>query len=144
MLNYTQLDAEIAELRQNQEYRPVIVAVISNKNDEFLLLESAAQRGVWSFPQGGIEAGESMVDCFFRELNEEGGITARELNKVSDCFYTVRQEYNPERTDHRCFRQGKQYFYITARYRGKGRLRLQAEGVAQAAWVPVTKVKELL
>src|SRR3989338_7927491 len=144
MLNHTQLATEIAKLRQGQKYRPIVVAIISNDNHEFLLLESASRPGVWGFPQGGIEAGESVLDSFFRELQEEVGITTRELNQVSDCFYTGRREHGPERPDHRGFRQGKQYYYIIARYQGKGELRLQPEEVAQAAWVSVIKVKELL
>ena len=85
-----------------------------------------------------------MVDSFFRELREEVGITARELNQVSDCFYTARRDYGPERPDSRGFSLGKKYFYLTARYQGKEKLKLQPEEVARAVWVPGAKVKELL
>src|SRR3989338_883028 len=143
MLNHTQLAAEIAKLRQGQKSRPIVVAIISNDNHEFLLLESASRPGVWGFPQGGIEAGESVLDSFFRELREEVGITTRELNQVSDCFYTARRYYGPERPDSRGFSLGKKYFYLTARYQGKEKLKLQPEEVARAVWVPGAKVKEL-
>lgn len=53
------------------------VNVVENDENEILLLKrSAAGKygpGLWGFPAGHIERGESPEDCAFRELSEETG-----------------------------------------------------------------------
>ncbi|NUT34086.1 MAG: NUDIX domain-containing protein [Hamadaea sp.] len=41
-----------------------------------LLLIKRADTGIWAFPAGGMEIGESMVDCAIRETYEETGLKA--------------------------------------------------------------------
>lgn len=41
-----------------------------------LLLIKRADTGIWAFPAGGMEIGESLVDCAIRETWEETGLKA--------------------------------------------------------------------
>jgi ADP-ribose pyrophosphatase YjhB (NUDIX family) len=41
-----------------------------------LLLIKRADNGIWAFPAGGMEIGESLVDCAIRETYEETGLKA--------------------------------------------------------------------
>ncbi|MEX2524257.1 MAG: NUDIX domain-containing protein [Gammaproteobacteria bacterium] len=72
------------------------INVLENSNNEILLLKRSPRArlgpGLWGFPAGHIEDGESPEDCAWRELNEEIGrnfeseIIAR-LDPMRDTFY---------------------------------------------------------
>jgi 8-oxo-dGTP diphosphatase len=70
----------------------VAAAVIVNDKDEVLITQRAPdvhQGGLWEFPGGKLEAGESVQQALLRELDEELGITAssyRPLIKVTHRY----------------------------------------------------------
>ena len=53
--------------------------------------ERFGEPGVWQFPQGGVDAGSTLYDNVLRELEEELGITTKELGKITPL--TARHEY---------------------------------------------------
>ena len=56
-------------------YRPNVGAVLRRDDGLLLMCERLSPRGVWQFPQGGIDAGESIEQALWRELGEELGFT---------------------------------------------------------------------
>lgn len=57
------------------EYRNNVGAILRRPEDGFLLLGKRIDTaGVWQFPQGGVEPGESREDAVWRELSEELGL----------------------------------------------------------------------
>ncbi len=58
---------------------PVASVIVSNKERETLLVKRAKDpfRGMWCFPIGFAETGESIEDAALRELKEETGIEGR-------------------------------------------------------------------
>ena len=66
-----------------------VVAVIRNEKGEVLTFERSDNRGVWQFPQGGVENGESPEDALLRELMEEVGTADVRIIKRSEgtTFY---------------------------------------------------------
>ncbi|GHD26024.1 8-oxo-dGTP diphosphatase MutT [Parahalioglobus pacificus] len=70
----------------------VAVGVIVNEQGQVLLTRrhnDAHQGGLWEFPGGKVEAGESVVDALARELAEELGISvlaSRPLIEVSHDY----------------------------------------------------------
>ena len=56
------------------QYRPNVAALMVKADGSLLICERAGVPGAWQFPQGGVDAGESMEQALFREVREEIGI----------------------------------------------------------------------
>jgi putative (di)nucleoside polyphosphate hydrolase len=58
-------------------YRPNVAAIILSSDypdrKEIFIAERSDLEGIWQFPQGGIDKGESSEEALFRELKEEIG-----------------------------------------------------------------------
>lgn len=69
--------------KSNKIYRPNVAAVILSPNYpdlcEFFLAHRTDIKGVWQFPQGGIDKGEKPIEALFRELKEEIGTNDIEI-----------------------------------------------------------------
>ncbi|WP_215225766.1 NUDIX hydrolase [Echinicola shivajiensis] len=53
-------------------YRVSIKALILNESGGFLIMKE--DNGLWDLPGGGLDRGESPIDCIHREINEEMGL----------------------------------------------------------------------
>lgn len=70
----------------------VAVGVILDKSNRVLISlrhDDAHQGGLWEFPGGKVEAGESVAQALGRELREELGITVAEISPLLE----VRHDY---------------------------------------------------
>lgn len=76
-------------------YRPNVAALMVNLAGSLLICERATLRGAWQFPQGGVDAGESLEDALFREVREEVGLDARHY-EVTDRRQGYRYLYPEE------------------------------------------------
>ncbi len=70
------------------DWRVIVVGIIKNAKDEYLICKKPANRGVfagqWALPGGGIEQGERMVDALRREMWEEVGL---EIGQIQPLFF---------------------------------------------------------
>ncbi|MES2996868.1 MAG: NUDIX domain-containing protein [Verrucomicrobiota bacterium] len=55
-------------------YRPNVAALMLNEHGSLLVCERAGVPGAWQFPQGGVDAGESIEQALYREVREEIGL----------------------------------------------------------------------
>ncbi len=55
-------------------YRPNVAALMVNAHGCLLICERAGLPGAWQFPQGGVDAGETVEEALFREVREEVGL----------------------------------------------------------------------
>lgn len=56
-------------------YRPNVAALVVNEDGGLLICERTTIPGAWQFPQGGVDAGESLEQALIREVREEIGLT---------------------------------------------------------------------
>lgn len=61
-------------MTQATDYRPNVVGVFINDQNEFLVGKRVDLQGVWQFPQGGIDANETPEQAIKREMWEEIGV----------------------------------------------------------------------
>lgn len=69
--------------RRMVRYRPNVAALIVNKDGNLLICERVNLPGAWQFPQGGVDAGESLEAALFREVREEVGLCAFDYDVVA-------------------------------------------------------------
>lgn len=68
-------------------YRISAKALIYNEKWEFLLAKE--ESGVWDFPGGGLDHGETSENCIKRELQEEMGLEVVNISKNPKYFLTA-------------------------------------------------------
>jgi ADP-ribose pyrophosphatase len=69
-----------------------VTGAIIQRNDKFLIGRRAPSEkspGLWEFPGGKLELGETLQECIKRELKEELGIEA----EVGDLYLHYNYEY---------------------------------------------------
>ncbi|MGK7890629.1 MAG: A/G-specific adenine glycosylase [Leptolyngbyaceae cyanobacterium] len=74
-------------------HKTIGVAVICNPQGQILIDRRRPEGllgGLWEFPGGKLEQGETIPDCIVREIREELGITIR----VGDLLTTVKHTYS--------------------------------------------------
>ena len=122
-----------------KEYRPVAVGIIADKKGRVLLVESAKKGHDWSFPQGGINQGETVEDALFREIKEEVGID--HVNLVLHGYLGAEDLDAPsKRIDKRGFTKGKRYFFFDLWWNGHGALKINREEIGNYAWLQLANI----
>lgn len=65
-------------------FRAGVVAVVRRDDGKVLAFERRDLSGEWQLPQGGLENGESHQAAAWRELEEETGLTRRDVRLVDE------------------------------------------------------------
>lgn len=128
----------IEQQHQDKAYRPVSVSILYDDQKRFLIVKTPIKTAAtpWSFPQGGIDRSESLDAALARELDEELGIAGSDLSNIRYGIMVEEVDAEPGRVDKRGFTKGKAYIFSSAHYNGNGNLRLNADEVAEARWMP--------
>lgn len=66
----------------NDGYRPNVGIIICNSKGQVFWARRINRDG-WQFPQGGVSRDESLMDAMYRELQEETGLTERDVRMVA-------------------------------------------------------------
>ncbi len=70
------------------------VGIVVYKENKVLLCERRDLPGAWQFPQGGIEAGEELIEAARRELREETSIVS--VEPIQTIATPLRYTFPPE------------------------------------------------
>lgn len=83
-----------------KEIRACGVLVLRDEPERSFLLMKHARR--WDLPKGHIDDDETDEECALRELREETGIKAKEIELVPDFRWQTVYEVNSKRFGERC------------------------------------------
>jgi putative (di)nucleoside polyphosphate hydrolase len=65
-------------------FRAGVGIAVFDARGRVLALERSAMPGAWQLPQGGIDGDEEPIDALWRELREETGLTAADVDVVGE------------------------------------------------------------
>lgn len=85
----------------------VVVAAIIEKNDKILIVQRSTelttlQAGMWEFPGGKVEHGESPEDALHREIREELAMEINELKLYAVTAGMLREDLHAIMITYRC------------------------------------------
>lgn len=133
-------------------YRRNVGIVVCNRHHQVLWAKRRRGDG-WQFPQGGIEPNETARDAVFRELYEEIGLVAADVQLLGHTARWLRYEvpnvyrmqYGQPQTN--IFRGQKQHWYLFYLTAGDARVRLDASNMPEFEawqwvdyWLPVDRI----
>jgi 8-oxo-dGTP pyrophosphatase MutT (NUDIX family) len=105
-------------------------------NDEGqVLLVHRARYDDWSFPKGGVEAGETIEQAGLREVREEAGLECRIVRRLSSSRYLFKNRRGETRP--------KVVHYFLMKATG-GQLATDNEETDQARWCSVEEAADYL
>lgn len=83
----------MSHLSNKLPLRPNVCMLLFNRVGQLFLAERHGFPGVWQFPQGGVDAAESLEDNVLRELQEELGLQKDKLQICLRCQATNDYEF---------------------------------------------------
>ena len=128
-------------------FRKGVSALISNKKNEFLLvnLESFEEK-YFAIPGGGIEGEESLEDAVYREIQEELGITSQSLEPIGICKESLQFRFKTKKL----YRDGIEYdgserYFFGFKFIGnESEIELQEGEIRSYKWVSYENLKDYL
>ncbi|MDJ0769441.1 MAG: NUDIX domain-containing protein [Ilumatobacter sp.] len=93
-------------------FRAGVITVVQRPDGQVMAFERSDLSGEWQLPQGGIEAGETATQAAWRELEEETGLTDRDVRLVEEYDgWTVYSWPDSMRTSERIGQAHRWFFF---------------------------------
>jgi putative (di)nucleoside polyphosphate hydrolase len=92
-------------------FRANVGIVLTRGNGELFLGGRVGGRG-WQFPQGGVNRGERVEDALFRELTEEVGLGAGDVQVLGSTRGWLRYRLPRQYVRDRCIGQKQRWFLL--------------------------------
>lgn len=135
----------------SEGYRANVGIVICNPQGELLWAKRIGQQA-WQFPQGGINESESLEEALYRELDEEVGLAADDvqiLHQTNDWLrYRLPKNFIRYHRDPLCIGQ-KQKWFLLGLKSDENKIALEKSGEPEfddwqwvSYWYPLNQVIE--
>ncbi|WP_280378014.1 RNA pyrophosphohydrolase [Nocardia wallacei] len=130
---------------KGQYFRANAGALILNTDSKALVLQRIDIPGAWQLPQGGLKSHEEPFDAALREINEETGIEASEIELLAEYPEWIAYELPPEARSEKTGRGQVQRWFVF-RFNGSDRdidLEKDEQEFSEFHWVELAEVVEL-
>ena len=99
-----------------QGYRLNIGIIIANHHGQLLWAKRVVNTDAWQFPQGGIHNGETPEQAMYRELTEELGLTAEDVDIIAESKnwyrYELPEQFRRHTSKPLCIGQKQKWFLL--------------------------------
>lgn len=99
-------------------FRPNVGIIICNNSAQVLWAKRIGQ-DAWQFPQGGIRQGERLKDAMYRELMEEVGLRAEDVEIISSTrnwlYYQLPKNLIRQNSSPLCIGQKQKWYLLRLR-----------------------------
>ncbi len=121
----------------------VVLKPVSEGEFQVLLLHKPRKKDAWQLPQGGCEAGETMLQAALRELQEEAGISdVRVVGESKKIYqYDFPLSFRRFRPDHVC---GQKIGFVFAISPADTVVTVDNKEVDQFVWVYPGQIKQYI
>lgn len=125
--------------QSNKPYRKGVIAIVIDKNDNFLLIQKNGYKdNEWNFLGGGREGNETLEQNLFRELEEEIGSKQARFEIIGISTHKIEYDYPPDTVlkIHGGKYRGQSYDQVILRFTGnKDELIFSTEEFRGHKWV---------
>lgn len=116
-----------------QTFRAGVGAIILNESGQVLGLERRDIPGAWQFPQGGLKQDEAPLDAVMREILEETGIEANDLDLLTPASSWLAYEL-PEEARNKKIGRGQVQRWFLFRFTSHDEAITLGDGKEFKAW----------
>jgi len=110
-------------------FRLNVGIIITNQQNKLLWCCRSGKLDAWQFPQGGVQADETLKEAMYRELYEELGLEPTDVEYLSETKrwlrYRLPKQYRRYRIKPLCIGQ-KQKWFLLRLMGGEERIRLDS------------------
>jgi putative (di)nucleoside polyphosphate hydrolase len=128
----------------DKDYRQGVYALILENNS--ILMVQKKSNGMWDFPGGGIDEGESIEQAIKREILEELGISKIDLihiGKTTNKYDWPEKEIEKHFNKTGILRKGQEQNFVVFKYLAiENNINLQEEELLNYKWIPFSELKQ--
>ena len=119
-------------------------SIIARKNGKYLLVRKPRKHHAWQFPQGGVEAGESLEAAAKREFMEEVGCDCVEIAKEVGVYqYDFPAEFQ-NNLRYEKFRGQKVHLFLAEFTGEENAIHVNEKEIVEARFVKPEELEELI
>jgi putative (di)nucleoside polyphosphate hydrolase len=100
----------------HQGFRLNVGIILLNAQGQVFLAKRIGKRNAWQFPQGGIKESETLKEAMFRELGEETGLAAEDVEVMGITrhwlYYRLPIHLRQARSKPTCIGQKQKWFLL--------------------------------
>lgn len=124
-----------------KQYRSV-AAIILEREGKYLLVRKPRKNNAWQFPQGGVDAGEILIEAAKRELAEECG-SDLQVEILPDKVIEYQYDFPSDFMRHHGEFTGARVTFFKAKYIS-GEVNIDNNEIVEARWCDREEIKNLV